>query len=624
MGGVRVRSSLGDIMIIGVISNVLAFAISWISIYAIFMYVKNEPILGFSDGAVASGKFLLSWFDLSLPQRFFPGWQGRWSWISIVDQLRNYPAAIVAIKSSTIAAALCGVAVQAFVVVVMIAPGRNEHKVSGARLVRSPPKFQRALRDKMDGINIHPRVTISRDRESRHLFVVGATGSGKTQIANQCVVSALSEGGSVLLYDFKGDQTAHFLEHDAALLAPWDARGWALAIGADIYSYEHARLLADALVPEARADAMWTSAARIVATAAFRSCIRKRPGEWTFADAVSELQLSDPELSEVVRRFAPEGARLMEDMKSRTTQSVMMTLAAHLAPMQALADAWRDIPLERTLSLRDWLKCGSPRVVILQGNAEMRPLAEALHSTVFRTLLAAVGSPDLPESTTRRRWVIGDEFIQLGKIPQLVPLLQTARSKGVSLLLATQDIPAIRAVYGLNEADSIAASAGTLIMTGTNCATTAEWVSRRIGNEVIHREEVSTGYGRDGVSESVRWVEHTRPVLRPEEVMHRLGQVRVGTKWVTRALVLTGTETAGLLDWPRCVMPRLAEPHVPADWLSAAHQAVERKEPLPAREESDERVSERAVDDEPNGEVINAVAPTPSKRRLIIRRKQDN
>lgn len=623
MSKARGRASIGDVMMIGVIGNMLVSIVVWISIYAVFVYVKSGQVLGWSDGMVASGKFLLSWFDLSLPQRFFPGWQGKWTWISIVDQLKNYPVAIMAIKVSTIVAASSGLAAQVVMVILMIAPARNEKRAGGALLITSPERFRRALQEKGNGINIHPKIKIARDRERRHLFLIGATGSGKTQIADQCLASVLNQGASVLAYDFKSDQTAKWLEQGAALLAPWDARGWAIELGADIYNDEHARLLAESIIPEARSDAMWAAAARIVATAAFRSCIHKRPGRWTFSDAMIELQLCDEELRAVVRRFAPEGARLVEDMASRTTQSIMVTLAAHLAPLQALADAWRDIPPERMLSLKSWLKCGSPRVVILQGNAEMKPLADVLHAAVFRTLLAAVGSPDLPESHSRQRWIFADEFIQLGKIPQLIPLLQTARSKGVSFVLATQDIPALRGVYGVNEADAIISAAGTVMVTGTNCATTAEWVSRRIGNEVIQREEVSKNFGRDGVSESVRWVEHTRPVLRPEEVMHRLGQVRVGPKWVTRALVLTGTGIVGLLDWPRCVMPRLAEPHVPADWLSAAHQAVERREPFPARGESDESISERTVDDEPNGEVVDATVRTTLKRRLIIRRKQD-
>jgi hypothetical protein len=524
-----------------------------------------------------------------------------------------------AIKVSTWAGAGGGGALAMWLFVLLLQPRKREFRVSGSRLVTSPKEFQRGLDEATDGIRLHPGVRISRERESRHLLVVGATGTGKTQVINYLMRSALDAGDAAIVYDFKGDLTSSYLDDEAALLAPWDARGWALAVARDITSPEHARTLAEALMPDIGSEAMWVSASRIIATAVFRSCMARKPGTWTFADALDRFNSSEESLCALVREFAPEGLRLVEDARSRTTQSILITLAAHLSPIESLNKAWEGIPPERTLSVGEWLETGSPRVVILQGNGQLLPLAVASQDAVFRVLLAAVASPTLSESRDRRRWIFGDEFLQLGKLAQLVPLLQVARSKGVRFVLAAQDVPGVRSVYGPDGADAILGTAGTTIVTGTHCAVTREWASRLAGTETIERLETSRSFARGGNSESERWTETTRPLVRPEDITARLGQVRRGKSMVTRALVVGARSTVGLLDWPRFELPHVTASHIPAPWLLQPNVAsAPESGEAPVLPVEPALQADASTDQE---DVVGDEGGDPPRRRLIVRKR---
>jgi hypothetical protein len=614
----RSGPDIPDAILASSIVFIVTAIICWLGSYGIFRHFQANMVLDVGSGAVASAQYFLSSAELSLPQKRIGLWPGAPSWERIEHAYLGYPAALRAIKVSTWIGCAGGILVAGWLFLLLIQPRRREYRLSGTRLVSSAKAFGRSLDAKPDGIWLHPQVRISRERETRHLLLIGGTGTGKTEIMGHPMKSALEAGDPMMIFDVKGDLTAKYLRGGAALLAPWDARGWALAIGRDVISAEHARTLAEALIPESGSDAIWGSAARTVATAAFRWCIAEKPGQWTLSDALDQLKKGDEELQEVVRRFAPEGLRLVEDARSRTTQSILITLSAHMSPIESLARAWSAIPSARTLSIREWLTTGAPQVVILQGNGELQPLSSALHSAVFRVLLASIASPTLGDSRDRRRWFFGDEFLQIGKVPQLIPLLQVARSKGVRFVLAAQDVSGVKSVYGTDGGDAVLGAAGTVIVTGSNCSATREWASKLAGTETIERLEISKSYTRSGDSETERWADVKRPVLPPDDLAAKLGQFRQGKSSVTRGLVIGGRSAVGILDWPRLNLPVVASSHKPAAWLVQPQLAFD----LAVDEEK-----ELVANDVSNAEAADAhdelTPPDSLRRRLIIRKRSE-
>ena len=303
-------------------------------------------------------------------------------------------------------------------------------------------------------------------------------------------------------------------------------------------------------------------------------------------------------------------------------------MAAHTGVIFDLADAWDETPAERKFSIRSWLQDGTPKRVILQGNGEYSILAHALQKTVFGTLLSAIASAELSDSHERRRWIIGDEFLQLGKVKQMGALLQTARSKGIRFVLAAQDIPGVHAIYEADFGDSLLGAAGTLIATQSTCPKTQEWVSRRAGSRVVERSTTSTSYSKNGRTETVNWTESTVPVLSAQNVGSILGQFKVRGGYVTRAALIGSPRHVGVLDWPRVNRPAIAAASQPSLWTKGgrahtksvesedqlAHNAVK---PDPVRAEH----SETSVHtDECSAQSTEEHLATVT-RRFVVRRK---
>ncbi len=110
------------------------------------------------------------------------------------------------------------------------------------------------------GIELPPGISMSRDRESRHIMITGGVGSGKTQTMRHLMMEALKRGDKMLVLDTKGDMTEG-LPGDIVLLAPQDARSAAWDVATDCQSKQDARELAARFIPKSD-DPMWAEAAR--------------------------------------------------------------------------------------------------------------------------------------------------------------------------------------------------------------------------------------------------------------------------------------------------------------------------------------------------------------------------
>ncbi|MEK8089281.1 type IV secretion system DNA-binding domain-containing protein [Thermithiobacillus plumbiphilus] len=416
-----------------------------------------------------------------------------------------------------------------------------------------------------DGVRLHPDLPISQARERQHLLALGQSGAGKTQILLPIMQQAISRGDRALVFDYKGDLTERL---DGSLLAPWDARSLAWDIAMDCRNKQAARAMAEAMIRES-SDPMWSNGARQILVAMLVSLQRERGTDWTWADLAEKTPKSFKELQNLVEKYNPEGQAAAEE-PNKTVLGLRITLSTYLAPVFDLADAWGRHPANRRLSLVDWITNpdGGPKTLILQGNLEMPSLQRAYLQGVFRTLMSMVGSPRFP-AEDHRIWMFLDEFLQIGKIDQLLPLLEVARGKGVRLILAAQDISRIRDIYGQDQASALSGVIGTMVM-GRTIGESAQWCSDLLGDQRISRYTSSVsspmGIGAAGQRTTSYTVE-TIPCMRPDE-FGQLGQVTVAGKPASRALLYMGGQRAAILDWPRVALPTQRPAHHPADWTA--------------------------------------------------------
>ncbi|MBN8726423.1 MAG: type IV secretion system DNA-binding domain-containing protein [Xanthomonadales bacterium] len=83
---------------------------------------------------------------------------------------------------------------------------------------------ERQRKGKAPGIKIGG-VELARTQETRHIVVVGTTGSGKTALLTGLIDQALARGDRLVLHDPKGDYSAkYYTPESVVLLGPWDER----------------------------------------------------------------------------------------------------------------------------------------------------------------------------------------------------------------------------------------------------------------------------------------------------------------------------------------------------------------------------------------------------------------
>ncbi len=428
-------------------------------------------------------------------------------------------------------------------------------------LLRLRAASRAECRQHVAGLELAPAVRLSSERETRHLLIWGSVGAGKTQSMLRLILGAIARGDKVLVLDTKGDMTAA-LPNDPALIAPQDARSFVWNVAADCRVKQDARELAARFIPPSH-DPMWSDAAREIFIACVAALQATKGADWSWADLRSAVISDASALSAMARKYHPEALRLLEDPASRTTQSVLATLQAHMHVVSALADAWPDSGAAPKFSVRGWLAMDEKaRPIILQRDAQYPELSNIWISGLLGLFASSVGSPSLTESTTRRVWLFLDEFPQLPRMNDFSTFLDVGRSKGVCVVLGAQDIAQIRAIYGRERADSWIGMVGTQVITRLNPGRGAEEASLMIGDQEIEKRSrsVSTVGTRTTVTESRH--RELRRVVTAAELTNRLGPRKSGI----RAMILGPGDDAFEINLPYIRLPKLRAPTIQSDW----------------------------------------------------------
>lgn len=428
-----------------------------------------------------------------------------------------------------------------------------------------------------DGLQINPTLPpINKSKEGEHFIFVGGVGSGKTQTLIKWIFAALARNDAVLIHDTKGDFTS-FIPQPMILIAPWDGRSWLWDVAADVKTKAAAREFAAGLIKESQGSPMFSNAARQVLVGCIVCLQQTRPGKWGFRDLAQMCAQEQPDLLRIMQAFNPEGIRSVQDANV-TTAGILINLSAYLAPIYDLAEAWPspEAAGKKRFSVRAWLagdvKTGEGKTptVILQNNKSMGEIASALHAAVIRIAAQFICSPEMPETKTRRIWMMLDEFPQLGKIEAIGSVLDVGRSKGMRVVLLSQSLEQIKNIFGAELAKSWAALVGTMIVGRTQNETAKSIADYAIGKREIERHSVSysnnLGGGRGNGSRSNSASVQTVDVVLPSQLLADLGPNKVAGG--VRILWLTG-KYALRLHIPFSSPEILRPASVPAKWVTA-------------------------------------------------------
>lgn len=454
-----------------------------------------------------------------------------------------------------------------------------------------------------DGLRIHPDLpAIMKDRETRHILVFGGVGSGKTQTILPLMRAARGRGDRMIIYDLKGDFTREFssktkpykgndVEVIDLIFAPWDSRSMPWAVAQDVDTLAAAREFAARMIPEAQGGSpFWSNAARQVLIASLVELQSIKPEKWGFSDLSKKLTRPIDELAEAARIHFPEALKALSDGQQNVTSAgVLGNMMSYLSVVFDLARAW---PEPGIFSIRDWLteKNKATKSLILQHSGKFDSLAKAFNGAVLGLASQLVSDPDLfPDSSTRRFWFFLDEFPQLGKVEPIFPMCEIGRSKGVRVVIGTQDISQIKKIYGTESTEALVSMVGTHIVARVSAGETAHLICEKLIDErEVERLDVSTssGTGRSpgiftaGGTRTNSWKTVREPVMLPSELL-QLGPVPgQGVK----VMVLGVSEDVLEVLIPFSTPGKHRPASVIADWTRFPRQPITAPVATPAQE----------------------------------------
>ena len=389
-----------------------------------------------------------------------------------------------------------------------------------AMLAKEAAKEWNAKRESA-GIHLHPDVAIGEDRETKHFMVMGSSGSGKTHIIWQLLNEAIKRKDRIVIFDSKGDFTSELASF--CLIAPWDARSRVWDVAHDCTCDLDADELATRMIPGNDKDPVWSNASREVLKALIMHLQDVKSGTWTFADLRTLLNLPIEDLRLVALQYNPEAQRSLEE-GSKTTQSILINLLAFTTPVVNLAKAWGDSEAKR-FSMRRWINGSDktlPRTVVLQGSQRFAKTTATLVNSLVSVLAASLVDPSRPDGAGRV-WLFLDELAQLGQLTDIGPLIRMGRSKGLRIVIGVQDIAELRDLYGTHKIDGWTSSFTTSIYTRLEGGSTAEWLSRRIGEQETEEVHTSKTQANSGTSETAQTTIRRSPTVLPSELKTLVG-----------------------------------------------------------------------------------------------------
>jgi Type IV secretion-system coupling protein DNA-binding domain len=316
-----------------------------------------------------------------------------------------------------------------------------------------------------------------------NFFVTGGVGSGKSITLRLLLGSVLSHIGPgldhrVVILDVEGTAETWLgrsnLRCPLHIFNPFDQRGTAWDIAADLDSPITARKMVDVLFPrEICTQPFFVDAAREILCAVCVGLIKTAPGKWTLRDILNVTENRE-QLRSLLSRTSQTAmaARLLND---KHTAAVLSTLATKLAPLEATAARWHHAT--KKLSLRDWLRGES--VLVLADSPASHNSVAPLQRAIFDLLAEQILRQE--DSTDRRTWIFLNNVCQAGPLSGLVRLLNLGRSKGVCVAMSFGDIGQFRNLYGQHSAEDFTAPCFFKTALRTDSQETAAWAEGHFG-----------------------------------------------------------------------------------------------------------------------------------------------
>ena len=220
--------------------------------------------------------------------------------------------------------------------------------------------------------------------------------------------------------------------------------------------------------------------------------------DWTLLDIVNAFETPET-LKALIKEHNPSAksilSQVFEAPSDNTSGSIYSSLATHMLAITDTAIAWHDAILNRgrRFSLREFVRDGSGKVLLLpnteQNEAVLKPLNEVVIRALRKLLIDNRVNKHTRE-TPQTTQIFIDELQSAGRFEDLIALAAEGRSFGVELNLGFQSIPKLKKMYGAEDAAALlemCAFRGYLRAKDE----TAKWVEDAIGQALIGMRKTS-------------------------------------------------------------------------------------------------------------------------------------
>jgi type IV secretory pathway TraG/TraD family ATPase VirD4 len=364
--------------------------------------------------------------------------------------------------------------------------------------------------------------------ETKHVKLIGTTGTGKSTAIRELLAAALDRGDRVILADPDGGYASRF--YDAAkgdaLLNPFDPRSARWDLFGEIREPYDVEQLARALIPDNEGEERsWRNYGRTFLAATTRRLWeigQRKPGSATVPELYRLLTMATTEELAILLEGTPARTYL-EGGNERMFGSIRSVTATYVAALDHLSRSTGQ-PLSIRGIIRPTPNQRPVRALFLPYSATQ---IAALRSTISAWLRLAIfetmNGPERAPGDPQRLWFIVDELDALGAIDGLKDALARLRKFGGCCVLGFQSIAQVSSTYGAGEAQTIVENCGnTLILrcSASEQGGTARFASRLIGDrEVIRAHETRSrrpGEWRSSRSFSSQHV--TEAAVLPSEI----------------------------------------------------------------------------------------------------------
>ena len=478
----------------------------------------------------------------------------------------------------------------------VILPKSREVKYSPAERKAAFKELNSALHKDFgkEGMNFHPDFTWPTQIWENNLFIVGSSGSGKTQVLKRVfdevrkvgsdgflpkIGTPLKKKPGFVLYDIKGDFTEYYAgEPDVALLGDWDKRSVVLDIGKDIKSAREISLFSSIFYPapanESGNSKFFREISIKIIETVLKTLIVERGEKWDWTNLYVELVSINDNVDKLISLAREiESALQQEDeegkiSKNETIENIKVSLISVIDTMGTFA-----IPLlsksinYRKISLTEFLENKTHyRTLILKDNATFKKVSGPYFTFILSFLTTKI--MDMDDTSEKRLFLGLDEAGQLPKIPNFISNLMIFRSKGCVIIYGIQDINQIRTQYGDKGMITFLGAFNTRLYGRISEAKEAEDLVKALGVSEFEERKYSRGKssGRKG---SKNENESVNIIKKDNMLPSHLTEIPSGGK--LGALVRFWLKISGipviLVDWEIKAFEKKYLNTVPAVWI---------------------------------------------------------